>query len=137
MTVVKKTHSPLPWSKRSKPSGNFAREKDNQPFYNSTAWRKCATSFRSLEQNMRCASCHALGIPMPTEQVDHIIRLEEGGAPFSPANLQGLCRSCHSSKSAMERHHGILVAWKLNADLEKIPLNKIEIIERMHKRPEL
>lgn len=35
-------------------------------------------------------------------QVDHIIPLELGGAPFDPKNLQSLCKRCHVIKSAEE-----------------------------------
>ena len=35
-------------------------------------------------------------------QVDHIIPLEVGGAPFDCENLQSLCKRCHVIKSAEE-----------------------------------
>ena len=35
-------------------------------------------------------------------QVDHIVPLEVGGAPFDPENLQSLCKRCHVLKSAEE-----------------------------------
>jgi 5-methylcytosine-specific restriction enzyme A len=34
---------------------------------------------------------------------DHIVELQDGGAPFDPANGQALCGSCHSRKTAQER----------------------------------
>lgn len=37
--------------------------------------------------------------------VDHIIPLRDGGAPFERSNLQGLCHSHHSSKTAGEVLH--------------------------------
>jgi 5-methylcytosine-specific restriction protein A len=38
----------------------------------------------------------------PSTQVDHKIPLREGGARLDPLNLQGLCGSCHSRKTACE-----------------------------------
>lgn len=34
---------------------------------------------------------------------DHIVELQDGGAPFDPANGQCLCGSCHTRKTASER----------------------------------
>ncbi len=34
--------------------------------------------------------------------VDHITALEQGGEPWSPSNLQGLCASCHAIKTRGE-----------------------------------
>jgi 5-methylcytosine-specific restriction enzyme A len=34
-----------------------------------------------------------------TTEVDHIVALEQGGAPFDRANLQGLCGPCHREKT--------------------------------------
>ena len=36
----------------------------------------------------------------PATDVDHIVPRSRGGAPFDPANLQSLCASCHSAKTA-------------------------------------
>ena len=38
-----------------------------------------------------------------TTEVDHIVPLEDGGAMFDEANLQGLCKSHHSSKTARDK----------------------------------
>lgn len=35
---------------------------------------------------------------------DHIIPVSMGGAELDPRNFQGLCHTCHNSKSARERH---------------------------------
>lgn len=35
--------------------------------------------------------------------VDHIQSLKAGGKPFSRANCQGLCKSCHSRKTRAEQ----------------------------------
>jgi len=35
-------------------------------------------------------------------QVDHIVPIRKGGARLDPDNLQALCHSCHSQKTASE-----------------------------------
>jgi 5-methylcytosine-specific restriction endonuclease McrA len=35
-------------------------------------------------------------------EVDHIVRIADGGHPFDPGNLQTLCSECHSEKTASE-----------------------------------
>ncbi len=36
--------------------------------------------------------------------VDHIVRIEAGGAALDLDNLQTLCKDCHDMKSALESH---------------------------------
>lgn len=53
----------------------------------------------------RCVGCGIAG----QLEVDHMEALQDGGAKFDPANLQALCKSCHSVKTAAEwrcRRHG-------------------------------
>lgn len=45
-----------------------------------------------------CAKC---GRVHPSNQVDHIVPLEQGGSN-DPANLQVLCVDCHKAKTAAE-----------------------------------
>ena len=33
-------------------------------------------------------------------EVDHIVALKDGGAPFDPLNLRSLCRRCHIGRTA-------------------------------------
>ena len=47
-----------------------------------------------LAREPRCRSCGA-----PARVVDHIVAKQKGGTDAS-GNLQSLCRSCHSSKTA-------------------------------------
>lgn len=46
----------------------------------------------------RCEACGRSG----RLEVDHKTRLEAGGAPYDPENLQALCRGCHIAKTAAE-----------------------------------
>ena len=36
-------------------------------------------------------------------EVDHIVPLAAGGAPYDPENLQTLCRPCHFDKTRRDR----------------------------------
>ena len=63
----------------------------------------------------RCCECSAYG-----NEVDHVIPLSGGGAPFDMANLQTLCRGCHIAKTRgeNERQDPARDAWrKLVAEL--------------------
>ena len=46
-----------------------------------------------------CAKCGKAG----RLEVDHIKPLEDGGSLYELSNLQSLCRSCHISKTRVER----------------------------------
>ena len=50
-----------------------------------------------------CRPCVARGTTTAATEVDHIIALVDGGAPFERANLQPVCSPCHHAKSAAER----------------------------------
>ena len=39
----------------------------------------------------RCRKCGKSGVL----EVDHILRIEDGGPEFDPENCQALCRGCH------------------------------------------
>lgn len=51
-----------------------------------------------LRRDPICVKC---GKAMSSE-ADHIVPVQEGGAPFSVENGQGLCKSCHSKKTMAE-----------------------------------
>lgn len=36
-----------------------------------------------------------------SEVADHIVEIEDGGAPFDRANLQGACRRCNTAKGQL------------------------------------
>lgn len=46
----------------------------------------------------KCVQCGARG----RLEVDHILGLRDGGAPYDLTNLQTLCPACHSRKTAIE-----------------------------------
>ena len=65
--------------------------------------------------------CRACGKAAGRFEVDHIIPLAAGGAPFDLENTQTLCRPCHFQKSTLDRGgvpHVPDAAWmRLKAEL--------------------
>jgi 5-methylcytosine-specific restriction enzyme A len=49
-----------------------------------------------------CRICEVDGIEALSEEVDHVIAIEDGGAAWDEDNLQGLCGDCHSRKTRAE-----------------------------------
>jgi len=68
--------------------------------YQTTAWRKARRHY--LDLNPLCAHCLRMGRTALAEEVDHIVPISKGGEVFDPENFQGLCRSCHSRKTAVD-----------------------------------
>jgi 5-methylcytosine-specific restriction enzyme A len=69
--------------------------------YNTKRWRNLRRD--KLTANPQC---EANGCTAPATDVDHIVRLRTGGAPYDWANLQALCHSHHSAKTAVEMSLG-------------------------------
>lgn len=70
-------------------------------FYRTAEWRDMREAF--LRRNPLCADCGELGAVVAATQLDHI--KPHRGDPHlmrSRSNLQGLCHSCHSRKTARE-----------------------------------
>ena len=65
--------------------------------YHNTLNRRWAVSRRAAfdRDGWRCQRCGRAG----RLEVDHIIPLATGGAPYDLANLQTLCRACHIRKT--------------------------------------
>lgn len=61
-----------------------------------THWRQIRANF--LRKHPVCACC-----PERSTDVDHIIALASGGT-HRDDNLQALCKSCHSRKTAQQDH---------------------------------
>jgi len=65
----------------------------NDPALNNRTWRKLRKLV--LARDPICKHCKRV----PSVDVDHIVPRKDGG-DNSMSNLQGLCKSCHSKKSA-------------------------------------
>lgn len=76
--------------------------RSNREVYNSTRWRKLREQV--LYGNPFCVRCMDVGLLEPATVCDHVIPIEQGGEIWDINNLQGLCKSCHNSKSGKEAH---------------------------------
>jgi 5-methylcytosine-specific restriction protein A len=70
--------------------------------YHTPLWRQLTAQVK-LEQPL-CVMCAVNDIDTPTKEIDHIIPTRVNKALwFERSNLQGLCKSCHSTKSMRDR----------------------------------
>lgn len=78
-----------------------ANPNDQIHFHNSRLWRdQIRPDF--LRRNPLCAVCLEQGRTTPAAVVDHIVSITDGGSRTDDNNLQGLCKSCHESKTWTE-----------------------------------
>jgi len=64
------------------------------------SWQKLRKSI--LKRDPVCAICKRAW----SEEVDHCIPKARGGSD-DESNLQGVCRSCHAEKTALEKRGGV------------------------------
>ena len=83
--------------KPAKPKDDYRSDK----FYHSRLWTKCSRWYRA--DHPLCESCLEAGIIKPTDLVDHIRPIKDGGDKLNPKNMQSLCHACHNRKSKQER----------------------------------
>lgn len=81
--------------------------------YDRQQWKRVRAN--QLEREPTCRMCRQEGapIPRPAHHVDHITPLEKGGAPFDRNNLQSLCHSHHSEKTALDKMGIAFNDWEL------------------------
>jgi len=95
MILVKKNKNGAFFDKKKSERHSIA----NREIYDSSAWKgKDGLRKQRLAIDPFCVACHA-----PTEEVDHIIPINQGGDPWDLENTQSLCKKCHARKSATER----------------------------------
>lgn len=71
--------------------------------YRTEAWARTRKAILQRDPLCKIAGCaKRYGTALPSNEVDHIIPIRQGGAELDPDNLQGLCHSCHSAKTARE-----------------------------------
>jgi 5-methylcytosine-specific restriction enzyme A len=66
--------------------------------YSSPIWRRLRAIVKREQPICAVPTCNR-----PTQDIDHIVPLSEGGAPFDRANVQGLCKPCHGRKTKADR----------------------------------
>lgn len=85
-----------------------AREYDHQIRERSSwRWVYADPRWRSLRRQVREEQLLCVGYAGEVcrevwRELDHIVALQDGGQPFERTNVQGLCRSHHSTKTADE-----------------------------------
>ena len=78
----------------------YGRDNFTKNFYKIPEW--LYTKRKQLEAHPFCAECLKAGKRTRATIVDHLVPIKDGGERFAPSNLQSLCWSCHSRKSAAE-----------------------------------
>ena len=76
----------------------YGRDNFTKNFYKTPEWLHARK--QQLNQHPFCAECLKAGKRTRATMVDHIVPIKQGGERFAPSNLQSLCWSCHSRKSA-------------------------------------
>lgn len=76
-----------------------AARRESLRFLNSTLWVRLREAFR--EANPLCSACQAAGRVEPATEVHHIIKRESRpDLALEWSNLESLCKSCHSRRTA-------------------------------------
>jgi len=70
------------------------------PFYVSADWRNFIAALIK-KRGRRCEDPRHQGAQQPDQRIfgDHIVELQDGGAPFDEANILLRCGSCHTLKT--------------------------------------
>lgn len=71
--------------------------------YNSKHWKLARAEV--MDKRPLCAECLKRGVETMGTDADHVVPLEQGGAPFAVSNIQALCRKCHQAKTAKENRN--------------------------------
>lgn len=98
---IKPKSVPRPWQPERQA---FARRKESKHNfdYTSNTWRRLRRM--KLNRNPLCEYCEKKNKLTKATVVDHIKRIEHGGAPLDMDNLKSSCAPCHNSKSGKEAH---------------------------------
>ena len=89
------------------------RSKQRGPrLYDTARWKRSR-----LMALARQLVCQADGCNRSAIDVDHVVSVEAGGAQYSYDNVQCLCHSCHSRKTAM--YDGSFGRAKVDTDKEQ------------------
>lgn len=83
-----------------RPEKRARRDTQSAPLYRTARWRKLRKLVLARDGYI-CQACSKVGRTTLATDVDHIVPTSAGGDE-SEANLQALCHSCHSRKTARE-----------------------------------
>jgi 5-methylcytosine-specific restriction endonuclease McrA len=92
-------------STASRSSANAPVAADRRPrgFYKTRRWQ--LRRMQVFTRDPFCADGRMCEGKAPSVEVDHIIPLEQGGAPYAMDNLRGSCSDCHQAKTAEENRN--------------------------------
>ncbi len=102
----------------------FDYKKKKGSVHRKSKWTKLSKSYR--KDNPLCEIHNHYNHTVAVEQVDHIIRLEDGGAAYDRVNLMSVCNECHYFKTGKEKHKQ-LIQYDLNEEFERIPKDRHDI----------
>ena len=111
MPYIKK-YPRLPWEGEKPKPKAWTAKIEHKTFYDSMQWK--ALRNICLANDPFCVSCLKDGRTVLSTVADHIIAINDGGSMTDIANLQGLCASCHNSKSSMEAKNRLQLRNKNN-----------------------
>ena len=80
--------------------------------YDLRVWKQVRIA--QLVREPMCRHCALRGIHRPATDVDHIVRIADGGDWFDPENLQSLCHECHAMKTAREEGKTVRMGCDVN-----------------------
>jgi 5-methylcytosine-specific restriction protein A len=91
------------------PAGAMPREFDW--VYRDPRWRALIARVRQEVGERRQDEQHDPGKPHAHIELDHIVELQDGGAPFDRSNVMFRCRSCHVRKTARKKADRQAAEW--------------------------
>lgn len=100
MATINKTHRRLPWEGEKPKPKAWTANPEHKFFYDSRQWKVLREM--CLAKDPFCVECLRIGIYKVSTVADHRIAINDGGSMTDLDNLQGLCASCHNSKSSNE-----------------------------------
>ncbi|MEM6320638.1 MAG: HNH endonuclease signature motif containing protein [Bacteroidota bacterium] len=113
------------------PKRKFQRRHDDSKFYATPRWRKTRKVY--LNRHPFCQICLWQNKVSEAKALDHLIRVQSGGAKFDIRNLMGMCERHHNIKSGKETHNPILIDYTRNDDGDMIPKNREDIMKIYEK----
>lgn len=78
------------------------RDPNSAKIYKSHRWKKVRNLIMRRDGGL-CQQCKRDGRITLASVVDHIEELKDGGDPYALENLEALCHSCHTRKTAAKR----------------------------------
>jgi 5-methylcytosine-specific restriction protein A len=96
--MVKSGRCPAHQAKRWQNQDQFRGSASSRGY--DSVWRRLRKM--QLAREPLCRECAKTQRITSAAEVDHVIPIRQGGARLDAANLQSLCRSCHSRKTLRE-----------------------------------